>query len=257
MATPVKMSGPVRLDELIEAVRATHETPLDQLSGAVLTSEALGDLADSLIGHFVDQARRSGASWAEIGRSMGVTKQAAQKRFVDRSPGGRGEGASGADGFARFTVRARNAVVLAQNEARTGSRPEISPAHLLLGLVVDPRAVAARALADQGVDADAVRRALAALPPADGEVPALIPFDAASRRVLQGAFAEDDRIADRIGDDRIGTGHVLLALLTEAAEHGGLPAGITVDRERVEAAVVRIITEDGQAGEDDPENAGG
>jgi hypothetical protein len=165
MPSPVKMTGPVRLDELIEAVRATHETPLEQLSGAMLTAETLGDLADSLVGHFVDQARRSGASWADIGRSMGVTKQAAQKRFVDRSPGSRRDGASSADGFARFTVRARNAVVLAQNEARTASRPEISPAHLLLGLVVDPSTVAARALADQGIDADAVRRAMATQPP--------------------------------------------------------------------------------------------
>jgi hypothetical protein len=40
-----------------------------------------------LIGHFVDQARRSGASWTEIGKSMGVTKQAAQKRFVPKEPG--------------------------------------------------------------------------------------------------------------------------------------------------------------------------
>ena len=42
----------------------------------------LGELADHLIGHFVDQARRAGASWTDIGRAMGVTKQAAQQRFV-------------------------------------------------------------------------------------------------------------------------------------------------------------------------------
>ena len=48
----------------------------------MLAGEHLGDVADHLIGHFVDQARRSGASWTDIGRSMGVTRQAAQKRFV-------------------------------------------------------------------------------------------------------------------------------------------------------------------------------
>ena len=53
----------------------------------MLAAEHLGDVADHLIGHFVDQARRSGASWTDIGRSMGVTKQAARKRFVPKDPG--------------------------------------------------------------------------------------------------------------------------------------------------------------------------
>lgn len=48
---------------------------------AMIAADALGDIADHLIGHFVDQARRSGASWTDIGKAMGVTKQAAQKRF--------------------------------------------------------------------------------------------------------------------------------------------------------------------------------
>ena len=76
---------PVRLDELINYIKSTAGTPLDQVSAAVQTSEHLGELADHLIGHFVDQARKSGASWTEIGQSMGVTKQAAQKRFVPKA----------------------------------------------------------------------------------------------------------------------------------------------------------------------------
>ncbi len=72
---------PVRLDDLIGYVTSQDGTALDHVSAAVRISEYLGELADHLIGHFVDQARRSGASWTEIGQSMGVTKQAAQKRF--------------------------------------------------------------------------------------------------------------------------------------------------------------------------------
>ena len=60
---------PVRLDELISYIKCTEGTPLDQVSAAVQTSEHLGELADHLIGHFVDQARKSGASWTEIGQS--------------------------------------------------------------------------------------------------------------------------------------------------------------------------------------------
>ncbi len=84
MTSPVPMTGRIRLDDLIDAITGVHADPLDQLTDAMLAAAHLGDLADHLIGHFVDQARRSGASWTDIGRSMGVTKQAARKRFVPK-----------------------------------------------------------------------------------------------------------------------------------------------------------------------------
>jgi hypothetical protein len=87
MTTPIRMTGTVRLDDLINAITQVHADPLDQLSNAVIAADHLGDIADHLIGHFVDQARRSGASWTDIGKSMGVTKQAARKRFVPKGPG--------------------------------------------------------------------------------------------------------------------------------------------------------------------------
>ncbi len=89
MTDPVRMTNPVRLDDLIDAIKKVHTDALDQLSDAVIAADHLGDVADHLIGHFVDQARRSGASWTDIGRSMGVTKQAAQKRFVPKAPSDR------------------------------------------------------------------------------------------------------------------------------------------------------------------------
>src|SRR6266702_4260166 len=61
---------PVRLDELIGHVRNQEGTALDHVSAAVGVSEHLGEVADHLIGHFVDQARKTGASWTDIGRSM-------------------------------------------------------------------------------------------------------------------------------------------------------------------------------------------
>ena len=84
MDEPARIPYPVRLDDLIDAITSVHPEALDQLTDAVLAAEHLGDVADHLIGHFVDQARRSGASWTESGKSMGVTKQAAQKRFVPK-----------------------------------------------------------------------------------------------------------------------------------------------------------------------------
>src|SRR3954449_6007827 len=117
MTDPVQLPTSVRLDDLITAIQRAHDQPLDQLTDAVLAADHLGEVADHLIGHFVDQARRSGASWTDIGRSMGVTKQAAQKRFVPKEPGELSD-LDPSQGFSRFTERARNAVMAAQNEAR-------------------------------------------------------------------------------------------------------------------------------------------
>src|ERR1700723_2610712 len=113
MTTTEPITNSVRLDDLIQAIKKTHSAPLDQLTDAVLAGDHLGDVADHLIGHFVDQARRSGASWTEIGRSMGVTKQAAQKRFVAK---GETRDLDAGQGFSRFTDQARKAVVTAQEE---------------------------------------------------------------------------------------------------------------------------------------------
>src|SRR3954452_6045093 len=108
MTNPAQPTNPIRLDDLIEAIKKVHSEPLDQLADAVIAADHLGDVADHLIGHFVDQSRRSGASWTDIGRSMGVSKQAAQKRFVPKEP------LDPQQGFTRFTLRARNVVTAAQ-----------------------------------------------------------------------------------------------------------------------------------------------
>src|SRR6478609_5479862 len=123
----------VRLDDLIEGIKKSYPEALDQLSGAVLVADHLGDVADHLIGHFVDQARRSGASWTDIGKSMGVTRQAAQKRFVTKESADLDAG----QGFSRYTPRARNVVMTAHNAAKTAGNAEGLPEHLVLGLVTE------------------------------------------------------------------------------------------------------------------------
>jgi hypothetical protein len=226
---------PVRLDDLIGAIASAHTEPLDRLAGAVVLAEHLDEVADSLIGHFVDQARRASASWTEIGRSMGVTKQAAQKRFVGQRSAGSGEFPSldPSQGFSRFTDEARAVVVTAQERAREAGNDTITVAHLVLALVADPQGAAARLVSAQGATLDDVRRtATATLPPPAATVPALIPFDAHARTVLERTFTE----AQRLGAESIGGEHLLLAVL--AAEDGtGVLAGLGVDAAAVEAAV--------------------
>lgn len=229
----------IRLDDLITAIRATHDDELDQLTSAMVAADHLGELADHLIGHFVDQARRSGASWTDIGRAMGVSKQAARKRFLPKQPGDPDE-MDANDGFSRFTPRARNAVMVAHNEAYEAGHAEILPAHLVLGLLSEPEGVAARALVAVGVPLDEVRRtALAALPhpPADdgagdGVRGGLVPYSAGAKKVLELTFRE----ALRLGNNYIGTEHVLLALV-ETEEPDGVLRGLGVERLAVERAV--------------------
>ncbi|MEE6176263.1 Clp protease N-terminal domain-containing protein [Mycobacterium sp. 050134] len=226
MSDPTRIAYPVRLDEMIDAIKRVHADALDQLADAVLAAEHLGEIADHLIGHFVDQARRSGASWTDIGKSMGVTKQAAQKRFVPRAE------ATTLDpeqGFGRFTPRARGAVVAAQNAAHEAGNGEITPDHLLLGVLSDKAALATVLLHRQKVDTEALRTSVR-LPPAAGETPTLIPFSGPARKVLELTFRE----ALRLGHNYIGTEHLLLALL-ESEDSGGPLHRAGVDKGRLDA----------------------
>lgn len=227
MGSPVTIKHPVRLDDLIDAITSVHAEPLERLTDAMLAAEALGDVADHLIGHFVDQARRSGASWTQIGQCMGVTKQAAQKRFVPKTPAD-ASALDPAAGFNRFTPRARNVVVEAQNRAHGAGNPEIQPVHLVLGLLADPTSLAARLLAAQGVDVKSLAEALT-LPPPVADVPALIPFDTRARKALELTF----RQALRLGHNYVGTEHLLLALYEEEDDDGVLHS-VDIDWDRFE-----------------------
>jgi hypothetical protein len=235
MSETSPMGGQIRLDDLIGAIKKVHTNALDQLSDAVLAADHLGELADHLIGHFVDQARRSGASWTDIGKSMGVSKQAAQKRFVAK---GSEPDLDPSQGFNRFTPRARNTLMAAQEEARAAGNAEGRPEHLVLGLLSEPDALAAQAIVAQGVTLDAVRAAVTAtLPPAAGDVPALIPYDAGAKKALELTFRE----ALRLGHNYVGTEHVLLALL-EFEDGKGVLTDIGVDKARTEAIIVQFLT---------------
>jgi ATP-dependent Clp protease ATP-binding subunit ClpA len=236
MVNPTPMTPTVRLDDLIEAIKKVHTEVLDQLSDAVIAADHLGDVADHLIGHFVDQARRSGASWTEIGKSMGVTRQAAQKRFVAKGPGENSDLDPG-QGFSRFTPRARNVVAASHNEAHAAGNDEIRTEHLVLGLLSEPEALAAKAITAQGVTPESVREAAAAaLPPAAGEVPDLIPYDAGARKALELTLRE----ALRLGHNYVGTEHLLLALL-EFEDGDGVLTGLGVRKAAAEEHVVQLL----------------
>lgn len=233
MTTNPDITSSVRLDDLISAIKKVHQEPLEQLQDAVLAADHLGEVADHLIGHFVDQARRSGASWTDIGKSMGVTRQAAQKRFVPKESAD----LDPSQGFNRYTPRARNTVMAAHNAAKSARNAEGVPEHLVLGLLAEPDGLAAKALVEQGVSLETVREAAtAALPPAVEEAPELVPYGQAAKKVLELTFRE----ALRLGHNYIGTEHILLALLEH--ENGeGVLSGLGIGKERTERYVAEVL----------------
>ncbi|MEV5514561.1 Clp protease N-terminal domain-containing protein [Streptomyces flaveolus] len=246
---PSSITSSVRLDELINAIKKAHAEPLEQLQDAVIAGEHLGEVADHLIGHFVDQARRSGASWTDIGRRMGVTRQAAQKRFVPKESAD----LDASQGFSRYTPRARNAVMAAHNEAVAAGATEGLPEHLLLGVLTERDGLAAKAITQQGVPLDAVREAATAvLPPAADEVPELVPYGPAAKKVLELTFRE----ALRLGHNYIGTEHILLALLEH--EHGeGVLSGLGIGKEAIERYVTETVSQFLKAAEESGQEAAG
>jgi hypothetical protein len=227
-----QITPPVRLDDLISAINKNNAEALDRLTDAVMLADHIGEVADHLIGHFVDQARRSGASWTDIGRSMGVTKQAAQKRFVGKAD------ADPSHGFQRFSQPARNAIVAGMNEAKQAGNAEMTPSHIVLG-VLGTEGTATAALRAQGVDPAKAREAVVATLPGRSDAdPVLIPYDARAKKALELTM----RAALRLGDEGVSTGHVLLGLLEE--ENGaGVLAGLGIDTPTAETFVAAAAAE--------------
>ena len=187
------------LDELITEARADGSTSLEHLASACTIANHISDLSDHLVGHFVDQARRDGASWAMIGQAMGVTKQAVQKRFTAGEPD-----------LSRFTNRATVVVLKAQNDARERGHDEVGTLHLLLGLTAEWEGLAGQAIEAAGVTRDELGTAAeAALPPGGEPRREHSPFSASAKKTLAIAGRE----STRRGLDYVGTEHVLLALL--------------------------------------------
>jgi ATP-dependent Clp protease ATP-binding subunit ClpC len=114
--------------------------------------------------------------------------------------------------FERFTTPARSVIVQSQTEARALKHSQIAPAHLLLGVMGQPEEPAAKVLASQAVDIDAVRQRVEETVTAGGEVPepgAHIPFSSAAKRALELSL----RQSLQLGLDYIGPEHLMLGIL--------------------------------------------
>ncbi|WP_051217988.1 Clp protease N-terminal domain-containing protein [Nocardioides insulae] len=217
----------ISLEDLVAGIGRAHDDVLDQLADAAILGSHLTAVADDLIGHFVAQARASGASWNDIGASLGVTRQAAQKRFAVRA---RDEAArekeplDPSQGFSRFTPAAQQALMAAHAYAVEGRAAWVTPAHLLLGVMAD-EALTVR-LGALDVDAAAFRDAAEERLPAAVETPPVpVPYDEETQMLLLAGFEQAQR---RAAED-VDTVHLLLAL-AERWPAEGLFAGLPLTR---------------------------
>jgi ATP-dependent Clp protease ATP-binding subunit ClpC len=149
------------------------------------------------------------------------------------------------DGFDKFTDRARRVLTLAQDEAQRFNHNYIGTEHLLLGLVREGEGVAARVLENMNVELPKVRTAVEfIIGRGDRPVVGEVELTPRAKRVIELAIDE----ARRLGNNYIGTEHLLLGLVREGE---GIAAGVLeslgVSLDQVRHEVIRVLSQSSSA----------
>jgi len=173
----------------------------------------------------------SGHTWAEIGGHLGVTRQAARKRFVDTV----GAGVT----FERFTMRARQALDRASEVAEAMHHNYVGTEHQLLALMDTTGGVAARALTDLGISRRAVAAEVAdAVHDGQSPAPGPHPFTPRARKVLEEAV----NVSLELGHNYVGTEHLLLGLYRGQEGLGSqILNKLGADRHVAKAKVIELL----------------
>src|SRR6201986_3926393 len=142
--------------------------------------------------------------------------------------------------FERFTDRARRVVVLAQEEARMLNHNYIGTEHILLGLIHEGEGVAAKSLESLGISLEGVRSQVEEIIGQGQQAPSgHIPFTPRAKKVLELSLRE----ALQLGQNYIGTGHILLGLIREGE---GVAAQVLVklgaELTRVRQQVIQLLS---------------
>ena len=142
--------------------------------------------------------------------------------------------------FERFTEPARQAVVLAQQEAvHKLGHDVIGTEHLLLGLLAEQRGMAARVLEARGVTLESAREHVAASrEQTEPAVTGQVPFTRHAKRALE--LSADE--ARNLGHGRIGTEHVLLGLTSARNAFTRVLAELGTDSEEIRRDVIAAFS---------------
>src|SRR5213078_2983665 len=125
---------PVSFDHLLAQVEAiaASDDPLDRVDAAVSVAATVRGDADALVDHVVAQARTAGRSWTEIGARLGVSKQAARKRFTDTTAA-----SPVLPPEVTLRPRLRNCLARAQELAQHTGAAQVGAEYVLAGLLTD------------------------------------------------------------------------------------------------------------------------
>ncbi len=148
---------------------------------------------------------------------------------------------SSSDRFDKFTERARKVLTLAQEEAQRFNHNYIGTEHLLLGLVREGDGVAAKVLANLGVELNKVRSAVEfIIGRGDRTVTGDIGLTPRAKKVIELAVDE----ARRLNHHYIGTEHLLLGLVREGE---GIAAGVLeslgVSLDKVRNQIIHVLNQ--------------
>lgn len=143
----------------------------------------------------------------------------------------------------RFTERARKVLSLAQEEALRFNHNYMGTEHILLGLVREGEGVAARVLANLGIDPPKVRNAIEfIIGRGERQVVGEIGLTPRAKKIIELAVDE----SRRLGHDYVGTEHLLLGIIREGEGiASGVMESLGVNLERVRSEVMTVLTETG------------
>ena len=210
---------------------ARHLTPIRRLGAVGILGHARSADPNAHLKRPSGRRKRSGSGFL---RPRERTRQGHQRPIRTASAGRKHQM------FERFTERARQVVVLAQEEARTLKHNYIGTEHILLGLLREEEGLAARVLESLDITVERVRAQVVRIVGSGEEVTSgQIPFTPRAKKVLELALRE----ALSLGHNYIGTEHILLGLVRE---NEGVAARILLDfdadSEKIRNEVIRMLS---------------
>jgi Clp amino terminal domain, pathogenicity island component len=202
-------SPPATIEQL-----ARETVQIDDPETALRALTALRRELDATEPEIVRRALRSRASWSQIARALGISKQAAHRKYRHLFELG---AETAADQRIQVSEAARQCIQYAREEAKRLGQPAVATEHMLLGILRCEGSDALAALNAEGVTLEAARGCLQTtmpgLPPKQRDRPAdEFAVSAHARRIVELSRRE----ARERGEDSLGVERLLLALLSDS-----------------------------------------
>jgi len=138
----------------------------------------------------------------------------------------------------KFTQKAKEALSIAQSSLSKFNHSEMTPLHLLYGLLDDPEGVVPKLIENMALNTDKVKNKvldeLEKIPKAYGTVQVYLSSQA--NKALDNAWEE----ARRLNDKYIGTEHILLSLTDDTGKAGNILSDFGISKEKIYASLKNV-----------------